>query len=133
MMFTFNKKYFYAALLLFLTEVFIALFVRDKFIRPYFGDVLVVIMLYCFVKSFFDVPALKVAIGVLVFACCIEFLQYLNIVGKMGLQHSVIANTIIGNYFAWKDILAYVAGFLVVLLVEIFLVKKEALCAQNIS
>jgi hypothetical protein len=129
---TFNKKYIYPAILLFLIEVLIALFVRDKFIRPYFGDVFVVIMLYCFVKSFFDVPVLKVAIGVLVFACCIEFLQYLNIVGKLGLQNSTLANTLIGNYFAWKDILAYVAGFLVVLLVENFLVKKEALCAQNI-
>jgi hypothetical protein len=129
---TFNKKYIYPAILLFLIEVLIALFVRDKFIRPYFGDVLVVIMLYCFVKSFFDVPVLKVAIGVLVFAFIIELLQYLNIIGKLGLQNSRLANTLIGNYFAWKDILAYVAGFLVVLLVEIFLVKKEALCAQNI-
>ena len=124
MMFTFNKQYFYPAMLLFIIEVFIALFVRDKFIRPYFGDVLVVIMIYCLVKSFFDSPALKVAIGVLVFACCIEFLQYLDIVGKLGLQNSVLANTLIGNYFAWKDLMAYIAGFLVVLLVENSLVKK---------
>ena len=133
MMFTFNKKYFYAALLLFLTEVFIALFVRDKFIRPYFGDVLVVIMIYCFVKSFFDLLPLKVAIGVLVFAFIVEFLQYLNIVGKLGLQNSALANTLIGNYFAWKDMMAYVAGFLLVLLIENFRVKKEAVCTQNIS
>jgi Protein of unknown function (DUF2809) len=133
MRFTFNKKYLFMAILLFFIEVFIALFVRDKFIRPYFGDVLVVILIYCFVKSFFDTPALKVAIGVLVFSFIIEFMQYLDIVERLGLQNSVIANTLVGNYFAWKDMMAYVAGFLVVLLVENFLVKKEALCTQNIS
>ena len=35
MRFTFQKNYFVATVLLFLIEVAIALFVRDKFIRPY--------------------------------------------------------------------------------------------------
>ena len=43
-MLRFNKTYFLLTILLFCTEVIIALFVHDNFIRPYFGDVLVVIV-----------------------------------------------------------------------------------------
>ena len=45
--------YAIAALLLFLIELFIALFVHDTFVRPYFGDVLVVILLWCIIKTVF--------------------------------------------------------------------------------
>ena len=48
----FNKTYFLLALLLLLAEVLIALYLHDALIRPYGGDFLVVILLYCFVKSF---------------------------------------------------------------------------------
>ena len=34
-MFRFNKKYFLLFLLLFITEVIIAIFIHDSFIRPY--------------------------------------------------------------------------------------------------
>ena len=36
-MFSFNLKYFLFALVIFISELLIALFVRDKFIRPYLG------------------------------------------------------------------------------------------------
>lgn len=42
-MFTFDKKYFLAALFLLLTEILIALFIHDTFFRPYAGDFLAVI------------------------------------------------------------------------------------------
>lgn len=41
-MITFNKKYFLIAILVFVIEVMIAIFLHDKFVRPYLGDVLVV-------------------------------------------------------------------------------------------
>ena len=46
-MLTFNPRYFLVAVALFITEVLIALYVRDDFIRPYVGDFLVVILVYC--------------------------------------------------------------------------------------
>lgn len=70
---TFNRKYFALASLVFVMEVCIALFVKDKFVRPYVGDVLVVILMYCFVKSFFKWNVNTVALGVLAFAFLIEF------------------------------------------------------------
>jgi hypothetical protein len=122
---TFNRNYFGFAVVIFVIEVLIALFVRDKFVRPYLGDVLVVILIYCFVRAFFDVRVVPLAMGVLFFAFAIEFLQYINIVDTLGLRESKLASTVMGTSFAWEDILAYVAGIVVVLVSEKYLVKKN--------
>lgn len=120
-MLKFNKNYFFLTLLLFVVEVCIALFVHDNFIRPYIGDVLVVILIYCFVKSFLKVSVTKAAIFVLLFAFSIETLQYLTIVEKLGLGNNKLAKTVIGTSFSWEDILAYIAGIMTVIVFERFL------------
>lgn len=117
-MLTFNRNYFLLTILLFLIEVYIALFVHDNFIRPYLGDVLVVILIYCFVKSFLKVSVNKAAIGVLLFAFGIETLQYFLIVEKLNLQDNKLARTVIGTSFAWEDILAYIAGIVIIIVFE---------------
>jgi hypothetical protein len=114
----FNRIYFGLALLLFAIEVLIALFAHDDVIRPYVGDVLVVILIYCFVKSFLDTPVLKTALCVLLFAFAVEGLQYLNIVNRLGLKESKIAAVIIGSSFSWIDIVTYVIGIGFVLFFE---------------
>ena len=116
--FKFSPFYAFSTLLLFITEVLIALFVHDQFIRPYIGDFLVVILIYCFVKSFLNTPVVPTALGVLVFAYIVELLQYFRIVELLGLQHSRAARIIIGSSFEWQDILAYTLGILMVVLVE---------------
>lgn len=126
-MLTFNKNYFSLAFLIFSVEVLIALFVRDNFVRPYLGDVLVVMLIYCFVKSFFNLPVFMLAVGVMAFSVTIEFLQYINIVETLGLEKSAIARTIIGTSFAWIDILAYGVGIVIILFVEKSLLKKRSL------
>ncbi len=117
-MLTFRKNYFLLFILLFVVEVLIALYVHDNFVRPYIGDVLVVILLYCFAKSFIQLPVTPVAIGVLIFSFIIETLQYCNIVDRLGLGHSKLARTVMGTSFAWEDLLAYTAGFIVILVAE---------------
>jgi hypothetical protein len=117
-MWHFNKTYFIITVILFLIEVAIALFIKDQFIRPYLGDVLVVILIYCFVKSLVKISVHKAALGVLLFAFCIEILQYFNLVEKMKLQHNTVAKTVIGTSFSWEDMLAYIAGILIVIIVE---------------
>jgi hypothetical protein len=123
-MLTFNKNYFGFTILLFFIEVLIALYVNDQFIRPYLGDVLVVILIYCFLKSFLKLPVLTVAIAVLAFTFTIEFLQFLNTVEKLGLEQSKIARTIIGTSFSWIDLLTYIIGFIIVLIIEKYRPKK---------
>ncbi|MEO8174345.1 MAG: DUF2809 domain-containing protein [Sediminibacterium sp.] len=124
-LFRFNKSYFLLTVLLFFTEVLIAVYVRDNFVRPYVGDYLVVILIYCFGMSFIASPVWKVALAPLIFSYTIETLQYCDLVGILGLRHSRIANIIIGNSFAWADILAYTLGIITVLGVEYFLFGKR--------
>jgi hypothetical protein len=119
----FNRNYFLLTVLLFVIEVFIALYVNDNFIRPYLGDVLVVILIYCFVKSFLKISVTKAAIGVLLFAFFVETLQYFAIIEILGLQDNQLARTVIGNSFAWEDILAYIVGIVIVIVCEKWLRK----------
>jgi hypothetical protein len=94
------------------------LFLHDKFIRPIVGDFLVVIFIYCFIKTFVDLSVWTTAISVLLFSYLVEFLQYLNIVDKLGLQNIKVAKIVIGTSFSWLDILAYTLGIAFVLLIE---------------
>jgi len=116
--FRFSKTYFLLAVLLFVIEVLIALYMHDRIIRPYIGDLLVVILLYCFVRAFVNISPVKIAIGVLLFSYLIEVLQYLKLVKLLGLQNSRIANVVFGNLFEWIDLVAYTVGIIIVLAIE---------------
>ena len=124
-MLKFDFRYFLLSILLFLTEVWIAVCIHDDFIRPYFGDFLVVILLYCFVKSFFEISVLKTALLVLLFSFAVEASQFLNLVGRLGLEHSKLAKTVLGSSFSWSDILSYTGGIVVVVLTEYFIRKRK--------
>jgi len=116
--FRFNKNYFLLTLLLFTIEVMIAVYMHDNFIRPYVGDYLVVIFIYCFWMSIISAPVWKVALASLIFSYIVETLQYFNFVTVIGLQHSKMANILLGNSFSWSDMIAYTLGFLTVLGIE---------------
>lgn len=114
-MFIFNKKYFYSTLILFLTEVYIAVFINDNFIRPFIGDILVVILIYCFIRTFFNIKSSIIILSVFSFSCTIEILQYFNFVNNLGLQKYKILAVALGSTFDWKDIIAYAIGSIIVL------------------
>lgn len=117
-MLKFNLRYFFATLILLFTEICIALFIHDSFIRPYIGDLLVVVLIYCLVKSFFNFRPVPIAIGVLIFSFIVEALQFFKVVELLGVQDSKVARIVIGTSFSWEDLIAYVAGISLVLLVE---------------
>lgn len=114
----FNPKYLLAFVILFLIELFIALYVRDKIIRPFIGDALVVISIYTFIKIFLAGNHKEIAWGVFAFACFVEVCQYFKIVEILGVQDNEIATIVIGTTFSWGDILAYFIGTLVILWYE---------------
>lgn len=124
-MLTFKRNYFILTVLLFIIEVLIALYVRDRIIRPYGGDVLVVILIYCFIRTFFKWPVVPVAIGTLLFAFLVETLQYFKIIEILGLQDSKFFRIIIGTDFAWADMLSYTIGIAIVLLAEKLPLQKK--------
>ncbi|WP_293339852.1 DUF2809 domain-containing protein [Microcoleus sp. CAWBG58] len=114
----FNRKYFYFALILFFIEIVIAIFFRDKFVRYFLGDLLVVIFLYCFIMSWLRIESTKVAFSVIIFSFVIETLQYFNILNALGWENNQIAIIILGNSFDAMDLVAYTAGIAIVLWLE---------------
>lgn len=124
-MLKFSKTYFFLFCLLFIVEVLIALYVHDTIIRPYIGDLLVVILIYCFIKSFLNLKVIHAAIFVLLFSFGVELLQYFTIVEKLGLQKSKVASTVIGTSFEWIDLLCYTSGIFIVLLGETYIKKQQ--------
>ena len=108
----FNYKYFLTTVFLFLVEVSIAtIFKNIVWLRSYFGDVLVVILIYTFVLSFFDVKNKMILnLGIFIFACIIEFAQYYHFGELLGFKNNKIAMIVLGNSFSWVDILCYAIG-----------------------
>jgi len=117
-MLRFSKGYFILTIIFFVIEVLIGMYVRDSFIRPYGGDYLVVMLLYYFVRTFWEGDALKVAIGVLLFSYLVEFAQYFQIVKLLGFEGNKSAEILIGTGFSWWDILAYTLGIITVYIVD---------------
>ncbi len=99
-------------------EVLLAQCVHDRFIRPYVGDFLVVIFLYCLVQSIGRRPLNRVLAGVLLFSYLVEIGQYFHLVAHLGLGHSRVARLVLGSAFSWGDMLAYTLGALLVLAAE---------------
>ncbi len=125
----FSIKYLLLFVLLLIIEILIAIYVHDRFIRPYFGDVLVVVLIYAFVRIVFSEDSKKVihriALGCLIFSFLIEIGQYFNLVDLLGLGHIKIARIIIGTGFTWWDMLAYFGGYLMILWLEFSFLQQS--------
>ena len=114
----FNKNYLILFIFILLCELYIGFFVHDTIIRPYIGDLLVVILIYAFLRIFIRNSPFKVALFTFIFALVIEIAQYYNLIVLLGLDGNKIARTILGTSFSWIDILAYFGGFLLIIIVE---------------
>lgn len=111
-MLRFNGYYFLLTILLLGLEIFIAACMHDSIIRPYGGDFLVVILLYCLVRSFWDLSILVTGVSVLLFSYLIETSQYFRLADRLGIKGPSLARILLGSYFSWTDILAYTLGIL---------------------
>ena len=121
-----NKRtaYLLATVLIFLLELFIALFVRDAFIRPYVGDMLVVVLVYTCVRVLFPEKPRLLPLYVFLFAAGVEALQGMRIVELLGLQNNRFFSVLIGTTFDWKDIVCYGVGCVLLGLWEVWLRRK---------
>lgn len=116
--FRFDLKSFLCFLLIFVIEVIIALFVKDSIIRPYGGDVLVVMLMYYFFKTFVKMRPLPLATGVLLFAYAVEIGQYFNLVEVLNMQNNIIMRVVIGSSFSWGDIFCYTLGAVICVFID---------------
>jgi len=103
---------------LLIIEVSIAILFSEGFIRSTFGDFLVVILIYCFIKSFTNIKPLPAVAGVLIFAFTVEFLQLLNLVDILNIHDNTIARIVLGTTFQVTDLFAYFFGTMAILIIE---------------
>ncbi|MCG9970772.1 DUF2809 domain-containing protein [Christiangramia crocea] len=107
-------------LILLCTEILIAVFVNDKIIRPYGGDFLVVILIYCFLMAISNISVIRGLLIVLVFSFAVEFFQIINIVKVMQYQPPEPVMIILGSSFSVWDLLAYSLGILFTAAMEFY-------------
>ena len=106
-----KKRVVYAAgaCILLAAEILIALFVRDSFVRPYGGDILVTVLLCCFLRAVFLFWIPYLPLGVFLFAAAVEFAQALGIASLI--PHSWTAiRIIVGSSFSVWDLVCYAVG-----------------------
>lgn len=114
----FSLKYLIFSLFIFFVEVLIANKLSNVFfVRAYLGDVIVVMLLYTFVKSFIKVNDQKLILGILIFSFAVEFAQYFHIAEKLGFRPGSLMYIVIGNSFSWIDNLCYAVGCLILYLI----------------
>lgn len=113
-----KKRLFYllSFLVILAIEIAIGLYVRDAFVRPYLGDALVVVLIYCFIRIFLPRGLPWLPVYVFAFACFIEILQYFRLADLLGVTNPV-ARVVVGSTFDFKDIVSYAAGCVFILLV----------------
>ena len=116
--------YALAFVLLLGTEVLIALFVEDAFLRPYGGDVLVTILLCCMVRMIVPNHLRLLPLWVFLFSIAVEFAQYFDFVTLLGLGNITFFRILLGTSFAWLDIVCYGAGCLIFWGVEALLRRR---------
>lgn len=104
-------NYLLTAIALLIIEFLIATQFKDyHFIRAYFGDFLVVILLYFLFKAFYPFEAKRLAIGIFIFSIAVEIAQFFQIADR--LQLTGIARIVVGTSFSVYDIAMYAAGCL---------------------
>ena len=116
MKFGFHKKYAALSVALLAVEIFIALFIHDRLIRPFVGDMLVVILIFTLCRSVINANHFRLGLCVLIFAFTVEIGQYFNLISILGLRHVRLARIVIGTTYDFHDLLAYGAGVLLICL-----------------
>lgn len=117
--FKFNYKNLIISVILFIIEVLIATTFKDIFlVRAYLGDVLVVLLMYYFIKAFMDINPKQLIIALVLFSCTLEVLQYFHFAELLGLKNNKIAMIVLGNSFSGIDILCYFAGGIILYFIE---------------
>ncbi len=113
-----RRFYILATIALLGIEILIALFVRDRIIRPYGGDVLAVMLVYAGLRAATRLGE-RAAVGfALLIALAIEIGQYFHAVERIGLGGSRVARVVLGTGFDWADLLSYALGGAAVVAIE---------------
>ena len=121
-----RPTYLFVAAAFFLVEVAIAVgIIPGTFVRHSVGDVLVIPLLYFFLRgirrsSVRVALVLSLAAGVIA-----EGLQYLRVGDALGLQRGSLLSIVLGSTFSWLDLLMYAIGGLLALSLDLWLFEQR--------
>ena len=121
----FNPLFTVLTVILLITEITIAYFLKDGFIRYTVGDFLASILVYCCIRSFCNTKALRVAITALIISFVIEFAQLFNLLDLLNLRTNKIASIILGSHFSFEDLIAYALGIITIYFIDITYISNE--------
>ena len=110
--------YLTAFLAVLVAEVLIGLYVRDAFIRPYGGDILVTVLLCCLGRVFFPDRIKLLPLWVFLFAAAVEIGQYFDLVTLLGVHHIPFLRIALGTTFSVPDLVCYGVGCMLFFLCE---------------
>lgn len=109
-----RRNYGVATLILLAVEFFIALKVHDRFVRPFVGDALVVILVFTALQTVFLKKPKTMANLSLAIAFTIETLQAFDFASYLGADRHRWLSILLGRTFSWDDYLAYLSGYAVI-------------------
>ena len=113
-----RRRYAIAAAVLFLVEAAIAVWVHDALIRPYLGDSLAVVLVYCGLRAASGWHWPTALAAALAIAVAIELGQVIGVLRLLGLDAVPLARVVLGTGYDPRDFAAYALGGLAVALVE---------------
>ena len=108
------------AVILLIIEILIGLYVHDSFVRPYLGDTIVVILLWCVVRIIIPDGCVWLSGAVFLFAVLVEISQIFPLCDLLGIENRLL-RVLMGTSFAWGDIIAYFAGCLMTFVADLTL------------
>ncbi len=106
------------AIILLILEILIGFFVHDSFVRPYLGDTLVVILLWCLVRIIVPDRWVWLSGAIFLFAFIVEISQIFPLCDLLGIENRLL-RVLMGTSFSWWDVVAYFAGSVVTAAVDI--------------
>lgn len=118
--------YILAFTILLITEILIALFVRDDFIRPYGGDILVTVLICAAVRIVFPTGVRLLPVWVFLFATAVEIGQYFDFVTLLGLGNIAFFRILLGSTFSPADLICYAVGCV------LFWAGEKLLCRSHV-
>ena len=115
--FRFHLGYFCIAILLFLVEITIAKYMSG-WIRGYLGDMLVIMLIYSAIITIIALNKKLAVLMTLILAFAIEFSQYFKLAELLGFEKGSLAYIVLGNTFSIEDLVCYVLGGFIIVIIE---------------
>lgn len=98
---------------------------KFHFVPLWVGDVLWATMVYFMVRFFYvKPPIIRIALISIIISYAIEFSQLYKAEWIDSLRNTFLGQKILGDTFFWGDLLAYTAGILLGVIIDIVITKK---------